>query len=59
MDFAITIRTATIANGLLTVQAGAGIVFDSIPERERQETINKARALSQAIELIPILEEKE
>ncbi|MDD3587613.1 MAG: anthranilate synthase component I family protein [Thermoguttaceae bacterium] len=59
MDFAITIRTATIANGLLTVQAGAGIVYDSIPEKERQETINKAQALAHAIDLIPILEEKE
>lgn len=55
MDFAITIRTASICHDELTVQAGAGIVFDSIPKRERQETINKAQALSVAIKLIPTL----
>lgn len=58
LDFAITIRTAEIRRGKLTVQAGAGIVFDSDPERERLETINKARALSEATELIPILDGK-
>ena len=58
MDFAITIRTAEIRRGELTVQAGAGIVFDSDPERERIETINKARALSEATEMIPILDGK-
>lgn len=52
MDLAITIRTAIIENGRLTVQAGAGIVADSDPEKERIETVNKAMALQKAIELI-------
>lgn len=52
MDLAITIRTAIIENGTLTVQAGAGIVADSDPEKERIETMNKARALQKAIELV-------
>ena len=43
MDLAITIRTATIQNGTLTVQAGAGIVADSDPERERLETIEQSK----------------
>lgn len=49
MDLAITIRTCVIANGVASVQAGAGIVHDSIPEREWEETENKARALLAAI----------
>ena len=52
MDMAITIRTACIENNLLTVQAGAGIVADSDPERERQETVNKAMAMQKALKLI-------
>jgi anthranilate synthase component 1 len=52
MDMAITIRTACIEDNLLTVQAGAGIVADSDPERERQETVNKAMAMQKALELI-------
>lgn len=52
MDLAITIRTACIENGRLTVRAGAGIVADSDPERERQETINKAMAIQKALQLI-------
>jgi anthranilate synthase component I len=52
MDMAITIRTACIENNLLTVQAGAGIVADSDPEREKQETVNKAKAMQKALELI-------
>jgi anthranilate synthase component I len=51
MDMAITIRTACIMGGELTVQAGAGIVADSDPERERVETVNKAKALQKALEL--------
>jgi anthranilate synthase component 1 len=51
MDMAITIRTASIEDNLLTVQAGAGIVADSDPERERQETVNKAMAMQKALEL--------
>ena len=51
MDMAITIRTACIMDGRLTVRAGAGIVADSDPERERQETVNKAKAFQKALEL--------
>lgn len=52
MDFAITIRTASFENGRMRVQAGAGIVADSDPETERQETINKAKSLEKALELL-------
>ncbi|MBI9075306.1 MAG: anthranilate synthase component I [Desulfatibacillum sp.] len=52
MDLAITIRTATVEDGVLTVRAGAGIVADSDPEREHQETVNKAKALDRAISLV-------
>lgn len=49
MDLAITIRTCVLAHGVASVQAGAGIVADSVPEREWEETENKARALLAAI----------
>jgi anthranilate synthase component 1 len=49
MDLAITIRTCVISGGTASVQAGAGIVADSIPEMEWQETENKARAMLTAI----------
>ncbi len=49
MDLAITIRTCVIAGGEASVQAGAGIVADSVPEREWDETGNKARAMLTAI----------
>jgi anthranilate synthase component 1 len=49
MDLAITIRTCVIAGDTASVQAGAGIVHDSVPEREWEETENKARALLTAI----------
>ncbi|MCP4148798.1 MAG: anthranilate synthase component I, partial [bacterium] len=51
MDLAITIRTASIENGTLTVRAGAGIVADSDPEAERVETVNKAMAIQKALRL--------
>jgi anthranilate synthase component 1 len=51
VDVAIAIRTAVIANGQLHVQAGAGIVADSDPESEWQETLNKARAVIRAAEI--------
>jgi len=51
MDFAITIRTALIKDGMLHVQAGAGIVADSDPDLEWRETHNKARALMRAAEM--------
>lgn len=50
MDLAITIRTCVIADGVASVQAGAGIVADSVGESEWEETGNKARALLNAIE---------
>ncbi|SFM84557.1 anthranilate synthase component I family protein [Thermodesulforhabdus norvegica] len=52
MDLAITIRTAEIAKGEIKVQAGAGIVYDSDPEKERQETVHKAKAMERALSLI-------
>ncbi len=52
MDMAITIRTATVEAGRLTVRAGAGIVADSDPERERMETVNKARAMERALDML-------
>jgi anthranilate synthase component 1 len=52
MDLAITIRTACIRDGRLTVQAGAGIVADSDPAAEHQETVNKAKAMEKALQLI-------
>ncbi|HIJ83686.1 MAG TPA: anthranilate synthase component I, partial [Magnetococcales bacterium] len=51
MDLAITIRTAIIKNGTLYVQAGAGIVADSKPEREYEETREKARAIFRAVDM--------
>ncbi len=52
MDLAITIRTACIEEGRLTVRAGAGIVADSDPDKEYAETINKAMAIQKALEMI-------
>jgi len=51
MDVAIALRTAVIKNGKLYVQAGGGIVADSQPDAEWQETQNKARALLRAAEM--------
>ncbi|HEX5475401.1 MAG TPA: anthranilate synthase component I [Vicinamibacterales bacterium] len=51
LDFCIAIRTITIRDGRARVQAGAGIVADSDPAAEYQETRDKARALLQAIEM--------
>ncbi len=50
MDFCITIRTITIIKNRLSFQVGAGIVADSIPEREFEETLNKAGAMLNAIQ---------
>jgi anthranilate synthase component 1 len=49
LDFCITIRTAVVANGVASVQAGAGIVADSDPDREFEETRSKASALLAAV----------
>ncbi|MFP8873885.1 MAG: anthranilate synthase component I [Myxococcota bacterium] len=51
MDMAITIRTMVVRDGQITLQAGAGVVADSVPELEFNETVNKARALIEAIDL--------
>jgi anthranilate synthase component 1 len=51
LDSCITIRTIVIKDGEATIQAGAGIVADSVPEREYEETVNKARALVRAVEM--------
>lgn len=51
LDTCITIRTIVLENGVASVQAGAGIVADSVPEKEFQETIDKAKALLRAIEI--------
>jgi anthranilate synthase component 1 len=50
LDTAITIRTIVIKNKIAYIQAGAGIVADSVPEREYRESLNKAQALLSAIE---------
>jgi anthranilate synthase component 1 len=51
MDTCITIRTIVVSNGQLYVQAGAGIVADSVPELEYQETVNKAMALLKTLQM--------
>jgi anthranilate synthase component 1 len=52
MDFCITIRTITIINDRLSIQVGAGIVADSTPENEYEETLRKADAMFKAIERV-------
>lgn len=52
MDTAIAIRTAVIKNGKLYVQAGAGVVADSVPALEWKETMNKARAIFKAVDMV-------
>jgi anthranilate synthase component 1 len=49
LDTAIAIRTAVIKDGTLHIQAGAGVVHDSIPRNEWEETMNKARAIFRAV----------
>jgi anthranilate synthase component 1 len=51
MDGAIAIRSALIKDEVAHVNAGAGIVFDSDPEMEYEETLNKAKSLIQAVKL--------
>ena len=51
LDAAITIRTIVMREGVATVQAGAGIVADSDPGAEYEETRSKARALLRAIDV--------
>ena len=52
MDTALTLRTIVMAKDRAYVQAGAGIVADSVPEREYMETVNKAKALVRALEVV-------
>ena len=52
MDFCITIRTITILKNRLSIQVGAGIVYDSSPENEYEETLRKAGAMFKAIERV-------
>lgn len=59
MDTAITIRTLVVREGVASVQAGAGIVADSVPSSEYQESVNKARALMSAIDLAEEIESQE
>jgi anthranilate synthase component 1 len=51
LDTCIAIRTISLENREASIQAGAGIVADSVPESEYEETLNKARALTKAIEM--------
>jgi anthranilate synthase component 1 len=51
MDTCITIRTLLMRDQTVSVQAGAGIVADSDPDREYEETLNKLRALAVAVEM--------
>ena len=50
MDTAIALRTAVVKDGAMYVQAGGGVVWDSDPEEERMETVNKSKALFRAAE---------
>ena len=50
MDTAITIRTLVVKDGVAYAQAGGGVVYDSVPATEYQETLNKASALLRAID---------
>jgi anthranilate synthase component I len=51
MDMALTLRTMVVAGGRLHLQAGGGVVADSDPELEYQESLNKLAALRRAVEL--------
>ena len=48
MDICIALRTGVVKDGILYIQAGGGVVYDSDPEAEFQESVNKSRALTQA-----------
>jgi anthranilate synthase component 1 len=50
MDMAIAIRTMIVKGSCAYTQAGCGVVYDSVPEREYEETLNKARALLKAVD---------
>ena len=52
MDTAIAIRTAVIKDNTLHIQAGAGVVADSVPRLEWKETMNKGRAIFRAVAMV-------
>jgi anthranilate synthase component 1 len=56
LDTCIALRTMVLRDGAVAVQAGAGIVADSDPDREHEETLGKAEALFAALRLAPELE---
>lgn len=58
MEFNIIIRTITVMDGICHIQAGAGIVIDSVPEREFRECLSKAKALWKAVQYSEQLEEE-
>jgi anthranilate synthase component 1 len=51
LDSCIALRTLVAKNGRAYIQAGGGVVADSVPAREYQETVNKARAIVSALEI--------
>jgi anthranilate synthase component 1 len=51
MDTCIALRTVVIADGRAFVQSGAGVVADSVPEKEFEETLNKAKGMLVALEM--------
>jgi len=51
MDTCIALRTIVWRNGTFDVQAGAGVVADSVPSSEYEETMNKAKAMLKAVEI--------
>jgi anthranilate synthase component 1 len=51
MDTCIVLRTIVWKNGVYDVQVGAGIVADSVPENEYEETMNKAKAMLKAVQI--------
>jgi anthranilate synthase component 1 len=51
MDTCIALRTLVLKGQTVYLQAGAGIVYDSVPEREYEETMNKAMSLLRALEI--------
>jgi anthranilate synthase component 1 len=59
LDSCITIRTILLKDGKAYIQAGAGIVADSVPEREYLETMNKAKGMMKALALVKALSKKE
>ena len=58
MDTCITIRTAVMKDGIASVQAGGGVVYDSVPEVEFEESLSKARSMLLAIDKAEAMEEE-